>query len=67
MLRRAQGPVFPLGIHFAVVMSPYNFNTTNQLANVWNVNSTGNLNNNNVTNTGNGLRPAISLNFSKEK
>ena len=38
--------------------SPYNFNGSN--ANVFNVNSSGNLNNNNVNNT-NGVRPVISL------
>ena len=38
--------------------SPYNFNSSN--ANVFNVNSTGNLNNNNVDNT-NAAVPAFSL------
>ena len=40
----------------AAVRSPSNFNGSN--ANVWNVNSTGNLNNgNNVNNTSGGVRP----------
>ncbi len=40
-----------------LIKSPYNFNGSN--ANVFNVNSGGNLNNNNVHNT-NGVRPVIS-------
>lgn len=39
------------------LLSPNNFNSGN--ANVWNVNSTGNLNNNNVDNA-NGARPVFS-------
>ena len=44
----------------SVFASPSNFNSTNANANEWNVNPTGLMNNNNVTN-GNGLRAVINL------
>jgi hypothetical protein len=47
--------------HYYWTMSPYLFGTTNQLARVWHVHSTGYLDHFYVTYTGLGLRPAIAL------
>ena len=41
---------------FFYVPTPSNFNSGNAIANVWNVNSTGNIGNNNVS-TSLGVRP----------